>query len=91
MTDIDTPADDIIVYPCQMTVKVMGKNTQHFEKAIADIFKKEKVDPIEPIKKTASRQQKYLSLSITVQAESKEQMDALYVAITDHPDVILAL
>jgi putative lipoic acid-binding regulatory protein len=38
-----------------------------------------------------SRQGKYLSVTCTVRATSREQLDALYLELCDHPDVVMVL
>ena len=38
-----------------------------------------------------SRQGRYLSLTCVVRATSREQLDALYQELCDHPSVVMAL
>ena len=38
-----------------------------------------------------SKTKKYMALSITVNAQSKEQLDKFYLALTNHPMVKVAL
>ena len=38
-----------------------------------------------------SRQGKYLSLTCTINATSRQQLDALYQELCDHPSVVLVL
>jgi putative lipoic acid-binding regulatory protein len=38
-----------------------------------------------------SRQGKYLSVTCTVRATSREQLDALYQELCDHPSVVMVL
>ena len=39
----------------------------------------------------ASKQRKYLSLTCTIRATSREQLDALYRELCDHPLVVMVL
>ena len=38
-----------------------------------------------------SRQGKYLSVTCVVRATSRQQLDALYQELCDHPDVVMVL
>jgi putative lipoic acid-binding regulatory protein len=38
-----------------------------------------------------SKQNRYLSLTCTVRATSREQLDGLYRALCDHPQVVMVL
>jgi putative lipoic acid-binding regulatory protein len=38
-----------------------------------------------------SREGKYISLTATVNATSREQLDALYQELCDHPSVVMVL
>jgi putative lipoic acid-binding regulatory protein len=38
-----------------------------------------------------SRQGKYISLTVTIEARSREQLDALYRELCDHPGVVMVL
>jgi len=39
----------------------------------------------------ASKQGKYLSLTCVIRATSRQQLDALYLELSDHPMVVMAL
>ena len=43
------------------------------------------------IEMRSSKQGRYLSLTVTIQARSREQLDALYSELSGHPMVIMVL
>ncbi len=84
----------ILEYPCDIDVKVMGRanNDDNFEQEIISIFQKHFPDVTEKdCRKRPSKQGNFLSLTIQVKAQSREQIDALYQELTKHKLVILAL
>jgi putative lipoic acid-binding regulatory protein len=86
------PEESIIKFPCDFTVKIMGKSAGDFEKIAVDIVKKHfpKTDN-SCIQKKFSKDNNFLSLSITVHAQSKMQLDALYQELTNTKEVLMAL
>lgn len=81
-----------IQFPAEVTLKVLGKNNPEFEqKAIAithQFFPDLKENSIS---QRLSKDNNYLSLSIIVLAENREQLDALYKAYTQAPEILAAL
>lgn len=84
--------ESIIKFPCHFTVKVMGKSTGDFEKIALAIIKKHFPTVTDShIQKKSSKDNNFLSLSITVHAQSKMQLDALYQELTKTKEVLMAL
>ena len=88
-----TPAEEsLLQFPCDFPIKVMGKNVEGFAQAIADtvVAHMPDFDPA-TMEMRASKENRYLSLTATVHATSREQLDALYRALTAHPMVSMVL
>ncbi len=84
--------DSVIAYPTEFPIKVMGKNRPDFTPAMVAIFKKHAPDfDTSSTVARESREGKYLSLTMTINATSREQLDALYSELSDHPMVTMAL
>ncbi len=77
--------DSLIEYPSDFPIKVVGVMHDALEDAIVDI-----VTPHDPtfhngkLEKRPSSKGNYLSLTITVRATSREQLDNLYRALSSH-------
>ncbi len=78
-----SPEESLIEYPCDFTIKVMGIDSPEFRKKIFEIasshdeqFNGRKVS------EKHSKNKKYLSLSLKVYAQNREQLDALYSDLT---------
>ena len=70
----------------------MGRKERGFAQAITDIVLKHAAD-FDPAsaEMRPSRQGKYLSVTCVVRAASREQLDALYRELCDHPAVVMVL
>lgn len=84
--------DSVIEYPLEFPVKVMGLNRPDFRPAMVAVFRRHAPDLDEStIESRSSREAKYLSLTFSINATSREQLDALYGELSDHPMVTMAL
>jgi uncharacterized protein len=91
MQDIP-PDQSLIVYPSAFPIKVMGQAVEGFEAAMVTIARQ--FDPgfdATSIERRPSKGGKYLGLTITVTATSREQLDELYRALSTHPMVKVVL
>ena len=78
--------ESLIEYPSRFPIKVVGVNENGFVTAMTHIAKQ--FDPnfdASTIELRESGGGKYLGLTITVQATSREQLDDLYRALSTHP------
>jgi putative lipoic acid-binding regulatory protein len=84
--------ETLLEFPCQFPIKAMGKNTPDFDSIVVAIVRQHVDDVNEGAVKTrASKGDKYLSVTVTIEASSKQQLDAIYQGLTDCPDVLMAL
>jgi len=81
-----------LAFPCEFPIKVMGRKQPGFAQAVSDIVRKHAPD-FDPatIALRPSRQGSYLSVTCIVHATSREQLDALYQELCDHPQVVMVL
>ena len=88
----DPHKDSLIEYPSQFPIKVMGVQDEHLVHEITQIA--EKFDPhfdASTIELRPSSTGKYLGVTITITATSREQLDDTYRALTAHPLVKVVL
>ena len=81
-----------LAFPCDFPIKVMGRKQPGFAQAVSDIVVKHAPD-FDPatVQMRPSRQGRYLSVTCVVRATSREQLDALYQELCDHPSVVMVL
>ncbi len=86
------PADDVMKFPMDFPIKIMGKRVDTFAEEVVAVVKSHApaFDPA-TLEMRASRNGNYLSLTATIRAESRPQLDALYRALSSHPLVTLVL
>jgi len=82
----------LLTFPCQFPIKIMGVQSDSFEDTMVMIARKHIPNLGEgSIKSKPSKTGKYLALTITFQAESREQLDNLYRELSAHDDVKMVL
>jgi putative lipoic acid-binding regulatory protein len=81
-----------LAFPCDFPIKVMGRKAPRFTQTVMEIVLRHVPDfRPETIEMRPSRQGKYLSVTCMVRATSREQLDALYQELCDHPGVVMVL
>ena len=81
-----------IAYPLDFPIKVMGRREPHLVRTIIDIVRKHAPDLDESaIEMRTSKKNSYLSVTCTIVATSREQLDALYQELGDHPAIAMVL
>jgi len=86
------PAESLLTYPCEFPIKVMGRREDGFAQAVADIVRRHVPDlSQEAIEMRASSNARFLSVTVTFEAQSREQLDALYTELSKHPMVMMVL
>ncbi len=82
----------LIEYPADFPIKVMGRREPRLVQAIVEIVRRHAPD-FDPatVEMRTSRKNSYLSVTCTVRVTSREQLDALYRELCDHPLVVMVL
>jgi len=84
--------ESLIQYPCDFPIKIMGLSQHGFAQAIAEVVRRHDPDfDMATMEMRPSRAARYISLTCTIRATSREQMDALYQELSAHPQVIMVL
>jgi putative lipoic acid-binding regulatory protein len=86
------PKNSLIEYPCDFPIKVFGEARPDFAQAIAIVVQKHAPDfDSASIEMRNSSTAKYISLTCTIRATSREQLDNLYRDLSSHPMVKMVL
>ncbi len=81
----------LMKFPCSFPIKAMGIAKDDFDILIVEIIRKYYPDVTEGAVTTKpSRQGKYISVTVTIEAQSKEQLDNIYLELTEHERVLMA-
>jgi putative lipoic acid-binding regulatory protein len=84
--------DSLLEFPCEFPIKVMGHVDSGFEARALEIVYRH-VPGFNPgrMRSRMSRKASYLSVTFTIQAESREQLDNLYRELTSCQEVLMVL
>ena len=84
--------ETLFEFPCDFPLKIMGKAEEALAQAVLEIVTRHAPDfDGSTMEMRASSGGTYVSLTCTVNATSKAQLDALYMALTAHPLVKVVL
>ena len=84
--------DTIMKFPCEFPIKVMGITSDDFDIIVTDIIKKHVSNLSEDaVKSRLSQKGNYVSITVTIEAKSREQLDNIYYDLTEHKMVLMAL
>ncbi len=88
----DGEVDSLLAFPCEFPIKIVGRKQPGFAQQILEIVLRHAPDyDAETMEMRPSRQGTYLSLTVTINATSREQLDALYQELCDYPGVNMVL
>lgn len=86
------PEDSLIIYPTDFPIKVMGATHPAFEQSIVALVQQHAPDfDASTIECRPSKAGNYQSVTCTIHATSREQLDNLYRALTAHEMVKMVL
>ena len=94
MTNDDTNngSESAIEYPCKFPIKAMGLATETLHLSILDIVQRHAPEANEnALKAKPSSNGKYVSITITITAHSRSQLDAIYTDLTACEHILMAL
>ena len=84
--------NELLTFPCEFSIKVMGLACDTFELAVLSIIKKHVSDLREDaIKTRPSKDGKYISLTITFTATSQAHIDAIYIELSASEHTLFTL
>ncbi len=82
----------LLEFPCRFPIKAMGRQNDDFESVVKEIVSRHaNLWPQEPIRCTPSKAGNFVSVTAVVNAQSKDQLDAIYQDLTDCEQVLMAL
>ena len=84
--------ESLLEFPCDFPIKVMGEDSPEF-RATAIALIESHTGPLEAdrIQTALSRNGRFVSITVTVEAQSKDQLDDIYRDVSGHPSILMAL
>lgn len=86
----DNPS--LMTFPCDFLIKIIGMNSATFATDVGNIIRRHFPNtPDDAISSQPSQQSSYIAISVTVHAIDQVTLDALYLELTQHPDIKMVL
>jgi putative lipoic acid-binding regulatory protein len=86
----ESSTESLLTFPCVFPIKVMGRTQNGFAQAVLAVVHRHAPDfDASTLEMRASKAGNYLSLTCTINATSREQLDNLYRDLSSHPMVKL--
>ncbi|MCC7120669.1 MAG: DUF493 domain-containing protein [Gammaproteobacteria bacterium] len=81
-----------LTFPCDFPLKIMGRAAPDFDSLVVAIVRRHVGSVREgAISVRASRGGNYVAVTVTVQADSQDQLDALYRELSSHERILMVL
>lgn len=88
----EQPTETLLEFPCKFPIKAMGRDINGFQTLVEKIvFEHADAFPDEPVTTNSSETGKFVSVTVTIEAVSKAQLDRIYQALTDCDQVVVSL
>lgn len=84
--------ESLLEFPCDFPIKIMGRESDEFQ-ALARSLVEKHTGPLadERIVSALSLNSAFVSVTVTVVAQSQQQLDDIYREVTSNDDVLMAL
>jgi uncharacterized protein len=83
--------ETLLEFPCQFAIKAMGKSDFEFDLLVIEIVRRHVPEYEQKVTTRPSKDGNYLAVTVLIEANSKQQLDAIYQDLSDHPLVLMAL
>jgi putative lipoic acid-binding regulatory protein len=84
------PDDSLLTFPCEVPIKVVGRNDVEFRDAAQGIVSKHYSNfRFSDVREQTSRNGAYVSLTFVVDAQSRDEIDALYRELTSTDEIVM--
>lgn len=92
MSSLELPEEGLLQFPCSIGIKAMGKANTDFDLHVTSLVGKHAPNLGEGAVKTRpSKNGNFISVTVTVMAQSREQLDEIYRDLTADEQVLMAL
>ena len=89
---MDNPDAPGFEFPCDYKIKAMGLDEPHFDALAVEIIRRHHPDIREgAVTRKPSQTGKYISVTVVIEAQSRQQLNAIYDDLTAHEKVLMRL
>ena len=88
MTDRET----LLEFPCEFAIKAVSKNNPEIDMRVFELVSQHVHGlDFDAVRTRPSKGDKYISVTVTIQAQSQAQLDAIYQDLSACAEIIMAL
>lgn len=92
MTKKMSDEPELLEFPCRFPIKAMGRSSDDFEALVRGIvLAHAELYAGHDVTVNKSGEGNFLSVTVTIEAQSREQLDAIYMELTACEQVLMAL
>ena len=84
-------SEELLEFPCDFPIKVMGRNNPEFRQVATDIVQGHYTIDSASVREQASRNGRFLSLTFTVKATDRQGLNNLYHALSADKRFLMVL
>ena len=84
--------ETLLEFPCRFPIKVMGRDTPEFRPDVLDIITEHAGEiSADDVRMQPSSKGSFVSLTVTITAESRQQLDEVYLELQADEQVMMVL
>ena len=84
--------ESVLEFTCDFPIKMMGRDTSEFRQMAIRLVENHAAPVSEDaVRFNLSRNGSFVSVTVTIKANSQQQLDAIYEDVSAHNDVLMAL
>jgi uncharacterized protein len=84
--------ESFLKFPCEFPIKVMGRAANDFDSLVVGLIRRHSPDLLEgAVKSRHSKGGRYISVTVTIQAQSRAQLDNIYMDLSAEKRILMAL
>jgi putative lipoic acid-binding regulatory protein len=84
--------EEVFEFPCDFPLKVMGRTSPSFRGLVVQLIERHAGEiSAERVEERNSKDGNFVSVTVTVHAQSKQQLDSIYRELTACKDILYVL
>ena len=85
-------SESLLEFPCEFAIKALGKSGEDLTDLVTGLIRKyaPEVAPQDVSSKSSSGG-RYTSVTVTITARDRAQVDNIYLALNEHPRIVMTL
>ncbi|MGR9086881.1 MAG: HP0495 family protein [Gammaproteobacteria bacterium] len=84
--------ETLLEFPCQFAIKAMGKTSPELDLMVVEIIRRHSPGITEgAVTSRPSKGGNYTSVTVMIEAQSRQQLDNIYMDLSSHPHILMVL